>query len=124
MKEGTEYWYLENVNFMDLFCKDLVKEKMDSFPEKVYNKGEFVYFVDDPSTHIYIVKTGRVKIGSYTNDGKEVVKNILSPGQIFGELALAEESQRRDFAIALDSGTAICTLTIEDMRSLRRMIRS
>ncbi len=63
------------------------------------------------------MKEGRVKVGTYSEDGKEIVKTILTPGEVFGELALTGEESRRDFAMALDATTVVCPMTIDDMRS-------
>src|SRR6185369_4115633 len=51
-------------------------------------------------------------------DGKEVVKSILTTGEIFGELALAGEEKRSDFAQAMDENTSICPLGIEELKTL------
>jgi len=65
-----------------------------------------------------MIAEGRVKIGSYSNDGKEVLKAILGKGEIFGELALTGEEKRRDFAQAMDENTTICQMTIQDMQEM------
>lgn len=88
-----------------------------SFTE--FKKDEFIYFADEKATHIYMIATGRVKIGHYLDDGKEVVTAILSTGEIFGELALAGEDQRKDFAQAMDN-VSICPLSIEDLKELMK----
>jgi len=77
-----------------------------------------MYFIGDPSGYVYLIKKGRVKISTYADDGKEIVKTILTAGEVFGELALAGEEQRNDFAQALDAETIICPLTIGDMKNL------
>ena len=86
--------------------------------EKEFDKGAYIYFIGDPSDYVYLIKQGRVKISSYAEDGKEIVKAILSGGEVFGELAIAGEAQRNDFAQALDADTVICPLTITDMKNL------
>lgn len=91
--------------------------EMHSFTE--FKKDEFIYFPEEKSTHIYMIATGRVKIGHYLDDGKEAVTAILSTGEIFGELALAGEDQRKDFAQAMDS-VSICPLSIDDLKELMR----
>ncbi len=88
-----------------------------SFTE--FSKDQFIYFPNERATHIYMIVSGRVKIGHYLDDGKEVVTAILSTGEIFGELALAGEDQRRDFAQAMDNVT-ICPLSIEDLKELMK----
>jgi CRP-like cAMP-binding protein len=83
-----------------------------------YDKDQFIYFEDEASDHIYLIAEGRVKIGSYTEDGKEVTKAILSAGEIFGELALIGQEKRNDFAQAMDNETTICPMNIDDMKEL------
>ncbi|MDF9800914.1 CRP/FNR family cyclic AMP-dependent transcriptional regulator [Catalinimonas alkaloidigena] len=113
-------WYFEDKNFSNFFCMPKVR-KMEyelAQKEKGFNKGDFVYFIDDPSDNVYLIKQGRVKISTYADDGKEIVKTILSAGEVFGELALTEEIKRNDFAQVLDPNTIICPLTIKDMKNL------
>jgi CRP-like cAMP-binding protein len=65
-----------------------------------------------------MIADGRVRIGNYLDDGKEVITAILGMGEIFGELALAGEEKRRDFAQAMDDKTTVCPLSIEDLKQL------
>jgi CRP-like cAMP-binding protein len=83
-----------------------------------FKKDEFIYFTDQTSEHIYLVAEGRVKIGSYTEDGREVTKAILAAGEIFGELALIGEEKRNDFAQSMDDKTTICPMNIDDLKEL------
>jgi CRP-like cAMP-binding protein len=83
-----------------------------------YNKNDFIYFPNDKAKHIYMIAEGRVRIGGYLDDGKEIIRAILSKGEIFGELALAGEEVRNDFAQAMDNKTVICPISIEEMKDL------
>jgi CRP-like cAMP-binding protein len=65
-----------------------------------------------------MISEGRVRIGHYLDDGKEVIKSILTKGEIFGELALAGEDHRSDFAQAMDDKTLVCPLSIEELKNL------
>ncbi len=111
-------WYFEKTNFVNIFCPQKIVELQHQIEHKTYQKGQYIYFTGEPSDYIYIVREGRVKIGSYSEDGKEIVKTILTAGEIFGELALTGEDSHRDFAQALDAVTTICPMTIEDMQML------
>jgi len=84
-----------------------------------FKKDQFIYFPNERATHIYMIVNGRVKIGHYLDDGKEVTTSILSTGEIFGELALAGEDERRDFAQAMDQVT-ICPLSLDDLKELMK----
>jgi len=118
MNRDSNLWYFENVDLYDLLCPHKVPSIKEKHSFHYFNKNEYIYFEDEPSKYIYLIASGRVKIGSYKEDGKEVVKAILSTGEIFGELALAGEEKRQDFAQSLDDKTAICSMSISDMQQL------
>jgi len=49
---------------------------------------EFIFMEGDPSLWLYIVKSGRVKILKHSRGGKDVVLELLGPGEIFGGVAV------------------------------------
>ena len=83
-----------------------------------FKRDQFIYFPEEPALHIYMISDGRVRIGHYLEEGKEVIKSILTRGEIFGELALAGEDKRSDFAQAMDDKTTVCPLSIEELKNL------
>jgi CRP-like cAMP-binding protein len=119
MSKETALWYFESVNLYNVLCPHKTKTMGTTHTFTEFKKDEFIYFPDEKSTHIYMIASGRVKIGHYLDDGKEVVTAILSTGEIFGELALAGEDQRKDFAQAMDS-VSICPLSIDDLKDLMK----
>jgi CRP/FNR family transcriptional regulator, cyclic AMP receptor protein len=118
MSEKTKLWYLENINlFKELSEPELMKiEKTTKM--KTIAKGQYIYFPTEPSSSVYFLKQGRIKIGSYSDDGKEIIKRIMQPGEIFGELSLTGQSTRADFAKSLDDDVVICAMQVPDMESL------
>lgn len=111
-------WYFESVNLFNILCPHKVKKMGDKHQFIYYKRDSFIYFPDDKADHIYMIAQGRVKIGHYLDDGKEVISAILTTGEIFGELALAGEDTRRDFAQVMDENTSICPLSIEELKDL------
>lgn len=117
MANTAALWYFESVNLYNILCPHKVK-KMDEKHEFVrYKRQQFIYMPDDSATHIYMIVGGKVKIGHYLEEGDEVLSAILSTGEIFGELAMAGEEKRVDFAQAMED-TVICPLTIEELKQL------
>jgi CRP/FNR family cyclic AMP-dependent transcriptional regulator len=117
MSNPTALWYFESVNLYNVLCPHKVKKMGDKHEFIRYKKNQFVYVPDDTSSHIYLIVDGRVKIGHYLDDGREVTTAILTTGEVFGELALAGEDKRRDYAQTM-SDVVICPLTIEELRDL------
>ncbi|MGM0579117.1 MAG: Crp/Fnr family transcriptional regulator [Bacteroidota bacterium] len=118
MSDSTQLWYFENVDLFNILCPHKIEGIEEDYPMTKFKKEEFVYFPEDASNYIYMIAEGRIKIGTYLEDGKEAVKAILNKGEIFGEMALAGEEKRQDFAQALDAGTIVCTMTLQDMQNL------
>ena len=118
MNERSNLWFFEDVNLYEVLCPHKVEGMKDKHTFVDFKKDEFIYFPDQPSDHIYLIANGRIKIGGYTEDGRENIKTILSKGEIFGELALIGEEKRSDFALAMDNETRVCPMSIEDMQML------
>lgn len=120
MSNSAALWYFESVNLYHILCPHKIKVMDQEHEFQHFNRDQFIYFPEEPATYIYMIAQGRVKIGHYLDDGKEVVKSILTTGEIFGELALAGEEKRADFAQAMDDHTSVCPLSIEDLKNLMR----
>ena len=120
MNNTAALWFFESVNLYKTLCPHKVKAMADKHVYNYYKKDQFIYFPEDAAQDIFMVVTGRVKIGNYLEDGKEVVTAILSTGEIFGELALAGEDKRKDFAQAMDANTTICPLSIAELKELMK----
>jgi CRP/FNR family cyclic AMP-dependent transcriptional regulator len=112
-------WYFESVNLYQILCPHKVKTMAEKHTYNTYKKDQYIYFPSEQATHIYMIVNGRVRIGHYQETGTEVITSILTTGEIFGELALAGEDHRKDFAQAMES-TTICPLSLEELKNLMK----
>jgi CRP/FNR family transcriptional regulator, cyclic AMP receptor protein len=119
MEREAALWFLESVNLFSILCPHKVKTLATRHTLISFNKGDFVYRVNDLSKNIYMIAEGRIKIFHYHDDGTEIISAILTNGEIFGELGIAGEERRRDFAQAIDK-TVICPLGIDDLKKLMK----
>jgi CRP/FNR family transcriptional regulator, cyclic AMP receptor protein len=113
-------WYFENVNLFNLICPHKFAEFKQKHTFHDFHKGDFVYFANETASKVYLIADGKVKISTYTDDGKEIVKAVLSKGEMFGELAFFGEDKRTDFAQVLDDSTVLCPMTVDVMQQLMR----
>jgi CRP-like cAMP-binding protein len=118
MANTQALWYFESVNLYNILCPHKTKDMDKKHEFRTFKRDQVIYRPDEPSQFIYMVAEGRVKIVHYLDDGKEVVKAILTKGEVFGELALAGEEKRTDFAQAMDGDTTICPMSIDDLKAL------
>lgn len=66
-----------------------------------YKKGEIIFFERTKASFYFQIETGRVKMMSFTSDGKEVIQKIFEEGATFGEPALMGEFPYPARAVAL-----------------------
>ncbi len=92
----------------------------DMMEYKVKPKYSFIYLPEDSSDYIYFLAKGTVKIGTHSSDGKEIIKSLIHPMAMFGELGLIGEEKRTDFAQALKEDVHLYQLKVEDLRKLMR----
>ncbi len=118
MDNNSNFWFFEEVDLYKILCPKKTPAMREKYPYQHFKKDEFIYFEEEPSDSIFLIANGRVKIGSYTEDGREITKAILSRGEIFGELALIGEGKRKEFAQAMEDNTELCPMSIADLQQL------
>ncbi len=101
------------------------------------HRGEWIYVLGDPADTIYLLRKGRIKIAALSEEGHEVLYEIIGPGEIFGEtstiLGIARttsaqaledsqlsEIQRKDFESLL---TAHPEMSLQLLKSVGRRLK-
>ncbi|MEL6961308.1 MAG: Crp/Fnr family transcriptional regulator [Pseudomonadota bacterium] len=69
--------------------------------ERSFTNGQVIFQKGDPGTSMMAVLSGRVRIGAYSEDGREIILNMVDPGQLFGEIALLDGKDRSADATAM-----------------------
>jgi CRP/FNR family transcriptional regulator, cyclic AMP receptor protein len=107
---GTKYWYLKNFSFFECLTdqefEDLARmAQMHLLPRKA-----FVSVHEEDVRYVYFVKRGHLKIARLVDD-RELIVDVISPGEFFGELTGSATSD--EMAEALDEAT-ICVFRYDD----------
>jgi CRP/FNR family transcriptional regulator len=68
-----------------------------------YKKGQMIYNQDQPSTNIFLIIEGKIKVSRLADDGHQVVVDIYQPDEFFGESALLNLPHRCEQATALEN---------------------
>jgi len=91
----------------DLPCSSIVEHK----------KGQFIYRQDQPSTSIYLVIEGRVKVARLASDGRQTIIDLYQADDFFGESALLGLPRRPEQATALED-TKVMAWTAADVGNI------
>ena len=109
--------------FQDRACKALVNcpffGEFDLESQiRVYRtsarKGEPLFLKNTPSDRLYGLVSGRLKICSEADDGRQVTLDLVAPGEIVGALGIADGALRFASAVAL-ANCEIATVSRKDL---------
>ncbi len=80
-------------------------------------RGEWVFVHGDRAHSIYFLQKGRMKITALSEDGHEVLHEIIGPGEIFGHTSTILGIPRTNSAQALED-SLLCEIRQNDFESL------
>lgn len=85
-----------------------------------FSEGEAIYHAGDPAERLYVVAIGVAKLSRVSADGREVLTDVLTPGDFLGALpALGQEV----YAESGQALTPLCLLLFES-RSIDLILRN
>ena len=68
---------------------------------KTFQAGEMIFSEFEPGDNFYLIQSGRVQLVKLIGDIEKTL-DVLQPSEMFGEMAILENSPRSATAIALD----------------------
>jgi len=69
---------------------------------KTFQAGEMIFSEFEPGDNFYLIQSGRVQLVKLIGDIEKTL-DVLQPSEMFGEMAILENSPRSATAIALDT---------------------
>lgn len=81
----------------------------EQFREHGFAAGETITFTGEPAANLYVVASGHVKLLHHTLAGKDILLDLLTPGEFFGNLSAQEDATYADTAMAHSD---VCVLAI------------
>ena len=75
--------------------------------EDTYKAREYIFMEGDPARWLCVVMSGRVKIVRHSRTGKDVVLELLGPGEVFGGVAVIEKRPYPAAAQAVEATTVL-----------------
>jgi len=98
---------LKNSEIFSLLTEQEIKEISPLFEKITFSNNEVIFSEGDPSDKFYIVAEGNVKILKHTMMGKDIILEIMSPGDIFGGVAVLDKKPYPASAQAMESTTSV-----------------
>jgi CRP-like cAMP-binding protein/CheY-like chemotaxis protein len=89
---------------------EVVRSTAENHNALTYEKKSIIYHEGDEPRHLYFIEQGKVKTVKMSDDGKELISGVFSEGEFFGYLAMFEDTEHAESAIALEH-TVLATIT-------------
>jgi CRP-like cAMP-binding protein len=99
---------------LDTACRERIA---GHFEGRRFQAKQQILSQSDSDCEAFFIVSGTVKIGVYSDAGKEVIFRELGAGRMFGELSAIDRSQRSAHVYALED-TAVAVLSSEDFRAI------
>ena len=93
-----------------LFCEfppAVIEQFAARMTRRTMERGATIFSRGDPGNGLWGVLSGAVKITVLATDGRELMINIINPGEIFGEIALLDGQPRTADAAAISNSELI-----------------
>ena len=85
---------LRQVPFFAALPEADLERLASSARQKKFPKSAVIMSQGDDTDSLYIIASGRIKVGISDQEGKEVILSMLGPGQFFGEMSLIDGHPR------------------------------
>jgi CRP-like cAMP-binding protein len=82
--------------------------------------GRAIFAKGDRGDALFAIRSGTIKITAPSGDGREAVFNVLTDGEIFGEIALLDGRARTADAVAVDD----CDLLVIERRDFLTLVET
>jgi CRP/FNR family transcriptional regulator, cyclic AMP receptor protein len=98
---------------------NLIDRLASCIVEKSVGRGTIIFAKDDPGSSLFAIRKGTAKMTVPSADGHEVVVNLVTKGDIFGEIALLDGGARTADAVAISD----CEMFVIERRDFLPLVR-
>jgi CRP-like cAMP-binding protein len=114
----VKYFFLrENTLFAPL-TDEQVKQLCKQVKFRRARKGEFIYMTGEASKPIYFLLKGRIKLAEGDEEGNELIKEMVHPGESFGEMTFDDSDPNYEYAAVTSSEAWVGSLSVDQFEQL------
>lgn len=118
MSEEMKYFYLKNHPMLALLSEQKLAEATAVARLRTVYRGEQISYGEGGYTRVHFLIKGKVKITDNSDAASDLIKDILTEPDIFGDLGLEGQLNRYESAEALTANTIICSFHVSDFKRI------
>lgn len=118
MSDEMKYFYLRNHSLLASLPEQKLKEAAVMARIRTAYRGEIIGYGETGHTKIHFLVKGKVKITELAGNDNELIKDILTQPDVFGDLGLEGYINAREGAEALTANTITCSFHTSDFKKI------
>jgi len=118
MYDDIKFVYLKSHPLFHGVPEQTIKDACSLVKVKTVYRGETFGFGEGNYSKLFLLIKGKIKITELDDTDNELIKDLLTAPDLFGDLSLEGKPSRDELAEALTSNTIICSFTIPDFKKL------
>jgi CRP-like cAMP-binding protein len=104
---SERHWYLKRCDLFQQLSLEQLATLESRCRLRKFPRNTPIYLPADAADGVLLLAEGRVKIGSFSEEGKQTILAFIEPGELFGELSLLGSSDREEYAESVEKSTVI-----------------
>jgi CRP/FNR family transcriptional regulator len=118
MTNELKYAYLKNHPLFANISEQKINDAAAVVKTKTVYRGETVSYGDGGYSKVFLLIQGKVKIAEFNDSSSELIKDIITAPDIFGDLSLEGRPAMDEYAEALTANTMVCVFSVPDFKKL------
>jgi CRP/FNR family transcriptional regulator, cyclic AMP receptor protein len=112
-------FYLKAFNIATNLSEAQVTDLCNNLTQKDAKKGQIVY-AKGGDKRVFILVSGKLKISEIGSTGDEMIKELILPGDLFGDVILSYEGPTYEYAEVISERATFYSISQEQLASLMR----
>lgn len=101
-------WYLRQLSrVLNVLSDEELERLIPMLTERRFKPRQMLFAAGDPAERVYLLLKGRVKIYQVAENGKEIILDVVSKGDVVGDMAIVENGERVACAQAIEETMAV-----------------
>ncbi len=108
---------IKNISLFQGLDDEDIEQLERSLVKRKFRAGQMIFHMGDEGGNLYIINKGKAKVTIPSESGDDLILDILTPGEIMGEISLIDGMPRSASVQAIEDTEVLC-LYREDFLNL------
>ena len=118
MTDEIKFAYLKSHPLFSSLSEQKINDACSCAKVKTVYKGETFTNGEGNYSKVFLLIKGRIKVTEFDEHDNELIKDILTAYDVFGDLSLESRPNIDEYAEALTANTVVCSFNVVDFKRI------